>query len=185
MTRFLPVLAHSVLLVVAPFAVGAATNVAKGAAMPITVTSQAFQNMQPIPPKYTCDGQDISPPIAWKDVPPETKSIVLICDDPDAPVGTWTHWVCYGIPATVDSLPEDVPKKDSLPVGGCQGINSWLKLGYGGPCPPSGPHRYFFKVLALDVAMNLPSGKNRKDIEKAMRGHVIGQGELIGTYQRR
>jgi Raf kinase inhibitor-like YbhB/YbcL family protein len=156
----------------------------KGGAMSILVESAAFKHNQPIPSKYTCDGQEVSPPVAWKNVPEKTKSIVLICDDPDAPAGTWVHWVCYDIPANVMFIPEGVPKADTLPGGGKQGTTDFRNIGYGGPCPPSGTHRYFFKVYALDSMLNLPAGKSKKDIEHAMKGHIINQGELVGTYSR-
>jgi Raf kinase inhibitor-like YbhB/YbcL family protein len=157
----------------------------KGGPMAITVTSLAFAAMQAIPSKFTCDGENVSPPLSWSGVPGNAKSIVLIGDDPDAPAGTWVHWVCYDIPASVDTLAEGVAAAGALPFGGSQGINDFRKPGYGGPCPPGGTHRYFFKVYALDVMLNLPKGKAKKDIERAMKGHVIASGELIGTYSRR
>ena len=156
----------------------------KGGAMSILVESGAFKHNQPIPSKYTCDGQDVSPPLEWKNVPEKTKSIVLVCDDPDAPAGTWVHWVCYDIPAEVTFLPEDVPKADTLPGGGKQGTTDFRSIGYGGPCPPSGTHRYIIKVYALDRMLNLQAGKTKKEIEKAMKGHVLDKGELIGVYSR-
>ena len=156
----------------------------KGGAMSILVESTAFKNGQPIPAKFTCDGQDVSPPLAWKNIPEKAKSIVIICDDPDAPVGTWVHWVCYDIPASVTSLAEGVPKTDSLPEGGKQGISDFKRIGYGGPCPPSGTHRYFFKIFALDGMLGLPAGKTKKDIEHAMKGHIVDKGELVGVYSR-
>jgi Raf kinase inhibitor-like YbhB/YbcL family protein len=157
---------------------------AKGGAMHLAVTSTAFGAIQNIPKSYTCDGADISPPLAWGTVPNNSKSIVVICDDPDASVGTWVHWVCYDIPPVVDSLPEAVPASDTLSCGGKQGKNDFGKPGYGGPCPPSGTHRYFFKVYALDMALNLPSGKTKREIEKAMKGHILASGELVGKYSR-
>jgi Raf kinase inhibitor-like YbhB/YbcL family protein len=157
----------------------------KGAkAMAITLTSSAFSPMQAIPAKYTCDGADVSPPLAWKGVPDTARSLVLISDDPDAPMGTWVHWVCYDIPPTVDSLAENIPKTDSLPCGGQQGTTDFRRVGYGGPCPPGGTHRYFFKVYALDATLGLPAGSTKKEVEKAMRGHVLAQGELVGKYSR-
>jgi Raf kinase inhibitor-like YbhB/YbcL family protein len=154
-------------------------------AMSITIESPAFKSMQMIPSKYTCDGEDVSPPLTWRGVPPEAKSLVLISDDPDAPVGTWVHWVCYDIPPTVDSLPESVAKTDTLPCGGRQGITDFRRTGYGGPCPPSGTHRYFFKIHALDTVLDLPGGRTKKQIEQAMQGHILAQGELVGKYARR
>ena len=156
----------------------------KGGNMSIIVESPAFQQKQSIPMKYTCDGSDISPPLAWKNIPEKTKSIVVICDDPDSPAGTWVHWVCYDIPLSIDSFNENIPKTDSLPVGGKQGMTDFGRVGYGGPCPPSGTHRYFFKVFALDVVLGLPAGKSKKDIERAMKGHVLAWGELVGKYSR-
>jgi Raf kinase inhibitor-like YbhB/YbcL family protein len=152
--------------------------------MSITVTSPAFGPQQLIPSQYTCDGQDISPPLAWKPVPQKTKSIVIICDDPDAPAGIWVHWVCYDIPPSVDTLTEGLPKTDTLSCGGKHGKNDFGRIGWGGPCPPSGTHRYFFKVYALDIMLTLPAGKTKKNIEKAMKGHIVGQGELVGKYSR-
>ena len=156
----------------------------KGGTMSITVTSTAFGSMQPIPRKYTCDGEDVSPPLSWSNVPKNVKSIALICDDPDAPAGDWVHWVCYDIPPTVDSLSEAVPHGDILACGGKQGTTDFRKIGYGGPCPPGGTHRYFFKMYALDIMLNLPAEKTKKDILKAIKGHVLAQGELVGTYTR-
>jgi len=152
--------------------------------MSIIVKSSAFQNMQAIPSVYTCDGKNISPPLSWSGIPEMAKSLVLIADDPDAPAGTWVHWVVYDIPPAVTSLKEGAPKTDTLPEGGKQGINDSRKIGYDGPCPPGGTHRYFFKMYALDAVLNLPSGKNKKEIEKAMKGHILAQGELVGTYSR-
>jgi Raf kinase inhibitor-like YbhB/YbcL family protein len=157
----------------------------KGGSMTITVTSPAFASMQAIPGKYTCDGEDLSPPLSWSNVPGNAHSIVLICDDPDAPAGGWVHWVCYDIPSNVDSLPEAVPASDTLACGGRQGKTDFGKTGYGGPCPPGGTHRYFFKVYALDKMLNLPAGKTKKEIAKAIKGHVVASGELVGTYTRR
>lgn len=153
--------------------------------MKITVVSPAFEDMTTIPSTYTCDGADISPPLAWEGIPKEAQSIVLICDDPDAPAGTWVHWVCYDIPPSAGGLNENIPAADALPSGGKQGISDFGRIGYGGPCPPSGTHRYFFKVYALDTTFNLPAGQTKKQIEKAMRGHVIASGELVGVYARR
>jgi Raf kinase inhibitor-like YbhB/YbcL family protein len=158
----------------------------KGAAMPsIVVDSPAFGQKQPIPQRYTCDGEDMSPPLAWKNVPPGSKSIVLISDDPDAPSGDWVHWVVYDLSPEIDSLPEHIATTDTILGGkGKQGRNDFRRIGYGGPCPPSGTHRYFFKIYALDMLLDLPAGKSKKEIEHAMKGHVVAQGELIGTYQR-
>ncbi len=138
-----------------------------------------------IPKKYTCDGPDVSPPLNWSDVPTETKSLALITDDPDAPMGTWVHWVAWNIPPTAHALEEDVPKRDSLPNGMRQGTTDFRRIGYGGPCPPSGTHRYFFKLYALDTGLNLPPSTTKKELEKAMQGHILKQAELMGKYARK
>ncbi len=150
------------------------------------ITSSAFQEGSAIPEKYTCDGADHSPPLAWSGAPAAAKSLVLISDDPDAPVGTWVHWVLYDLPATVTELPENQPKTDTIPAGGSQGLNDFRRLGYGGPCPPPGkPHRYFFRLYALDTRLGLKPGATRKEVDKAMEHHILAQGHLMGTYKRR
>ena len=143
--------------------------------------STAFSNNQIIPKKYTCDGDDVSPPLAWDNVPKASKSLVLIFDDPDAPRGTWDHWILFNIPSQVNALPENIAE---LPNGTLEGLNSWGNAGYGGPCPPSGIHRYIFKLYALDVLLNLPEKATKPVILKAMDGHVIALAELIGKYER-
>lgn len=153
------------------------------------VTSPNFVNQGEIPMKYTCDGGDSSPALAWADVPEGTKSFVLIVDDPDAPDPanprmTWVHWVIYNIPATVFSLPEGVMERD-LPKGTLPGLNDWKKTGYGGPCPPVGKHRYFHKLYALDVVLPDLKSPSKAKLEKAMEGHVLSRAELIGLYQRK
>lgn len=147
--------------------------------------SPAFQQGEMIPGKYTCDGENISPALAWDPLPAAAKSLCLICDDPDAPSGTWVHWVVYNIPATVKSLPEGMPAKEKLPEGACQGISDFGSFGYGGPCPPGGTHRYFFKLYALDTVLALSGKVTKKQLEAAMQGHVVGQGELMGKYSRK
>lgn len=150
----------------------------------MTLESPAFAAGQPIPQKFTCEGADVSPPLRWSDPPAGTKDFALIADDPDAPAGTWVHWVLYNLPAETRSLPEAVPKSASA-AGGAQGQNDFRKTGYGGPCPPPGkPHRYFFKLYALGAALALPAGTQKKDVERAMQGHILAQAELVGTYQR-
>lgn len=156
-----------------------------GNTMTISLSSTDFGNMETIPAEFTCDGANISPPIAWSGLPQGTESVALICDDPDAPVGTWVHWVCYDIPPTVAGLAQGVPKTDVIPSGGKQGINDFSKVGYGGPCPPSGTHRYFFKLYALDCMLACDAGKSKQEIEQAMKGHILGTAELIGTYSRK
>lgn len=153
------------------------------------LTSPSFQDRGDIPKKYTCDGEDVSPPLKWSDVPEGTKSFALIVDDPDAPdpdnpKTTWVHWVLYDIPRTVPSLPEGLKRPD-LPKGALQGMNDWKKTGYGGPCPPVGKHRYFFKLYALDVVLPDLGRPTKAALEKAMEGHVLSKADLIGLYQRK
>jgi Raf kinase inhibitor-like YbhB/YbcL family protein len=150
----------------------------------IKVTSPAFAEDEKIPSQYACDGDNISPPLNWEKVPDGTKSIALIVDDPDAPGGTFVHWVLYDLPAHLEGLPEDLPRDKSFPIGGEQGINSSDELGYLGPCPPSGTHRYFFKVYALDEKTNLPAGETKAKLLEAMEGHILGQGQIMGKYRR-
>jgi Raf kinase inhibitor-like YbhB/YbcL family protein len=146
--------------------------------------SAVFEANQTIPTKYTCDGEDVSPPLTWDDPPTGTQSLVLICDDPDAPRGTWVHWVVYNLPPDVRNLPEGIPSQPTLSNGGIQGTNDFRKLGYGGPCPPSGSHRYFFKLYALDTLLDLEPGATKAQIEQAMQSHILAGGELIGNYTR-
>ncbi|HXG23454.1 MAG TPA: YbhB/YbcL family Raf kinase inhibitor-like protein [Chthonomonadales bacterium] len=154
--------------------------------MAIQLTSSAFTEGATIPTNYTCDGADVSPPLSWTGVPVEAKSLALICDDPDAPAGTWVHWVVYGIPATVTNLPEGVPQSETLPDGTKQGINDFRRIGYGGPCPPPGnPHRYYFKLYALDFVPTLAPRATKSDLVGAMKGHILAEGQLMGRYQRR
>lgn len=150
------------------------------------LTSTAFADGTPIPKLYTCDGRDISPPLAWSAPPPATKQLALICDDPDAPSGVFTHWVLYGLPADTRSLPEDLPKDPLLarPTGTTQGTNDFGRTGYGGPCPPKGRHRYRFTVYALSTDLKLPPRAKKADLTSAMSGHILDQGTLTGTYQR-
>ncbi len=149
-----------------------------------SLTSPAFEAGQPIPKQYTCDGQDVSPPLQWSDPPAGTQSLALIADDPDAPVGTWVHWVLYNLPANARSLDQVLPADAELSNGAHNGQNGWKKLGYGGPCPPGGTHRYFFKLYALDTILNLEAGAGKKQLEEAMRGHILAQTELMGKYTR-
>ena len=154
--------------------------------MTIQLTSSAFAEGAPIPEKYTCDGEDISPLLKWSNAPKGTKSLALICDDPDAPIGTWVHWVLYDIPPAVTELPEGVPTTEALPSGAKQGINDFKRLGYGGPCPPRGSaHRYFFTLYALDTELQLEPGATKKDLVRAMEGHILAEGRLMGTYKRK
>lgn len=153
----------------------------EGLPMTIEVTSTAFNDGQAIPSRYTCDGQDISPALAWRNVPAGAASLVLIMDDPDAPRGNWVHWVIFNMPTDVTGLPE---ASDAVPSGATEGNNSWKRTGYGGPCPPSGTHRYFFKLYAVDTLLDLSSGVTRGQVERAMEGHILDWGELMGTYTR-
>jgi len=157
--------------------------------MTLTLSSTAFENGDDIPAKYTCEGQDVSPPLKWDGVPADTRSLVLIVDDPDAPDPqaprmTWVHWVVYNIPVEADGLPEGVSCR-AMPAGAEEGVNDWKKIGYGGPCPPVGRHRYFHKLYALDILLDVMKKPTKSQIEAAMQGHVIGQAELMGTYIKR
>jgi hypothetical protein len=153
--------------------------------MNITVTSSAFTQGGSIPSKYTCGGQNISPPLEWTAPPAKTMSYALIADDPDAPRGTFTHWVVYNIPNTQTTLSESVPPSQSLQNGALHGRNDFGRSGYGGPCPPSGTHRYRFKVYALDTVLSLKAGASASELERAMDGHLLAQGELMGKYSRK
>ncbi len=147
--------------------------------------STAFTAGSAIPALHTCQGKDISPPLAWSGAPNGAKSFALICDDPDAPIVTWVHWVYYNIPGTVTSLPEAFTKQERPASGGIQGKSSFGDFGYGGPCPPWGTHRYYFRLYALDTALNLETGVKKKELLKAMEGHVLGTAELMGTYKKK
>lgn len=153
--------------------------------MNIELKSAAFEEGAMIPKLYTCDGKDISPPLSWSGVPAGAKSIALIMDDPDAPRGTWVHWVLFNIPPDTKSLAENAPRAPSLPNGAKHGANSWPKLGYGGPCPPGGTHRYYFKAYALDTILALESGITKSQLLKAMEGHILAEGQLMGRYTRK
>jgi len=148
------------------------------------IQSTAFENGSLIPPEYTCDGQNISPPLSWKSIPTDTKSLALICDDPDAPVGIWVHWVLFNLAAETTGLPEQVQTVKQLDNGALQGVNDFRKIGYGGPCPPGSTHRYFFKLYALDTLLDLPAGTSKAGLEHAMRGHILEETQLMGRYSR-
>ena len=152
--------------------------------MEIKITSSAFGEGAMIPARYTCDGADISPPLQWDAVPEGTKTIALICDDPDAPMGTWVHWVLFNLPAETKQLAENIPADETLADGARQGITDFGKIGYGGPCPPSGTHRYFFKIYALNTEIELPAGADKAQLLKAIQEHILGQGQLMGRYSR-
>lgn len=153
--------------------------------MSLAIQTDAFPNGGEIPRQYTCSGSDISPGLQWSGIPQNTKALALIVDDPDAPGGTWTHWVVWDIPAQAGHLPEAIPTDETLPSGARQGRNDFGRTGYGGPCPPSGKaHRYFFRLYALDQVLQLRAGSERPDLEDAMRHHVISQAEWMGTFKR-
>ncbi len=155
-----------------------------GEPMDIGITSPAFEQGSMIPEKYTCKGKDISPPLIWGGVPEGTKSICLICDDPDAPMGTWVHWVIYSIPPNTTGLPEGIPPKGILENGSTQGRNDFRKIGYGGPCPPAGTHRYYFRIYAIDTKIDLEPGATKKELLKIIEGHILAQGQLMGKYKK-
>jgi len=150
-------------------------------AMSFELTSTAFEQGEPIPVQYSCDGEDISPPLVWGDPPEGAQSLTLIMDDPDAPGGTWDHWIVFNIPAEVRELPEAASTND---IGGTFGQNSWGRSDYGGPCPPSGTHRYFFKLYALDTTLNLDENADKSQVLAAMEGHIQAETELMGTFSR-
>ena len=158
----------------------------KGEAMAIKLTSPAFEEGNPIPVKHTGQGDDVSPALQWTGVPDGTKSLALICDDPDAPAGTWVHWVIWSIQPEATGLPEAVPQKAELKDGSKQGMNDFRQTGYGGPMPPAGKaHRYFFKLYALDAQPDLKPGATKAKLLDAMKGHILAEGQLMGTYQHR
>jgi hypothetical protein len=153
--------------------------------MSFKLSSTAFVPGGMIPKQFSCDGTDLSPALEWSGAPENTRSFSLIADDPDAPVGTWVHWVLYDLPADAKQLAEGVPKDELLSNGAHQGKNDFRRIGYGGPCPPPGPaHRYFFKMYALDAKLNLKAGASKAEVEKAMVGHILAQATLMGRYQR-
>ncbi len=152
--------------------------------MNITITSTAFAEGDMIPRKYTCDGTNTSPPLAWSGVPENTKSLALINDDPDAPMGIWVHWILFNIPPSVKNLIQDIPPTKTLENGAKHGINDFGRFGYGGPCPPGGTHRYYFKLYALDTELSQEPGLTKDELLEAMQGHVLAEGKLMGKYQR-
>jgi len=161
------------------------TSQAKGGtAMSIIVNSTAFKEGEIIPTKFTCDGENVSPALEWSGIPRGTKSLALIADDPDAPRGTWVHWVLFNIPANLNGLPENIPPQSTLKNGARHGINDSRKIGYDGPCPPGGTHRYYFKLYVLDVELSLETGATKAQLIKAMDGHILGEGQLMGKYKR-
>jgi len=153
--------------------------------MTISVSSSAFPEGGMIPARYTGDGADVSPPLTWTGIPEGIQSIALICEDPDAPGCTWVHWVMWNIPPGLNGLPENVPPDPELPDGSRQGVTDFRQPGYGGPCPPSGTHRYYFRVYALDAMLDLPGNAGKAGLLKAMRGRLLAEGQLMGKYSRR
>jgi Raf kinase inhibitor-like YbhB/YbcL family protein len=141
--------------------------------------SEAFPEGGVIPGRHTCDGVDVSPPLSWRDAPAETVTFALVMDDPDAPAGTWVHWVLFDVPAAVSEI-----REGTTPRGSREGKNSWRRSGYGGPCPPSGTHRYVFRLYAVDCALGLASGTTATDLARALRGHVLAEARLMGRYAR-
>jgi len=153
--------------------------------MKLQISSDSFNHEGTIPDEFTCDGEDLSPQLSWNGVPSETQSLALIVDDPDAPIGTWVHWVIYDMPAILTQLPRGIPQLPEVEGIGKQGENGSKQIGYMGPCPPGGNHhRYFFKLYALDTRLDLPSGATKAELEQSMQGHILAQGQLIGLYGR-
>ena len=148
--------------------------------------SASFEEGVAIPVRHTCDGADVSPPLEWSGAPPAVKTFALICDDPDAPAKTWVHWVLFNLPAATARLNENVPKAELLDDGARQGTTDFGRVGYGGPCPPPGkPHRYFFRLYALDRSLDLKPGTTKAEVERAIKGHVLAEAQLMGTYGRK
>ena len=153
--------------------------------MSFEIASTAFSNGGMIPKKFTCDGPDVSPPLRWTGALAATQSFALIMHDPDAPVGIWVHWVLYNLPPNTTELPEGVEKQEQLANGATQGRNDFRRIGYGGPCPPPGmPHRYYFKLYALDTKLSLKAGATNPELERAIKSHVLGESEVVGRYGR-
>jgi hypothetical protein len=157
---------------------------AGGDKMKFVITSSAFSEGGMIPRQYSCDGPDVSPELFWEGVPEDTRSLALICDDPDAPVGTWVHWVLFNIPAGEKGLPAQIAPDATLSNGALHGTNDFRRLGYGGPCPPGGTHRYYFKLYALDTTLPLDAGATKAQVEAAMAGHILAHAQLMGKYKR-
>jgi Raf kinase inhibitor-like YbhB/YbcL family protein len=156
--------------------------------MTLSIQSKSFRHDEMIPADYTCDGRNISPPLAWSGIPPEAKSLALIVDDPDAPDPaapkmTWVHWVLYNIPVSAQGLAENIAAA-SLPAGTREGLNDWGRQGYGGPCPPIGRHRYYFKLYALDTVLGDLQSPTKEQVEQALKGHILAKAQLVGLYQR-
>ena len=156
----------------------------EGYAMKLDIKSTAFEGGDSIPKQYTCDGTDISPQLSWSQPPEGTGSMVLICDDPDAPMGTWVHWVLYGLSPDTLEISEGIPDDKEVLGGAKHGVNDFRKYGYGGPCPPGGTHRYFFKLYAVDTEVDLDPGATKDEVLDAIKGHILAEGQLMGRYSR-
>jgi Raf kinase inhibitor-like YbhB/YbcL family protein len=152
--------------------------------MNFKISSSSFKDGEFIPTRYTCDGANVSPPLVWTAPPEKTKSFALINDDPDAPIGDWVHWILFNIPADTSELKEESSSKHNLPKGTIEGMNDFRKNNYGGPCPPSGTHRYFFKLYALDIPLQLKESTTKKQLLDAMKGHILAEATLMGKYKR-
>ena len=173
------------ILVVLALVVPAEVHGQKASSSKIELKTTSFTPGDFIPKRFTCEASDVSPALAWTDPPPGTQSFAIIEDDPDAPSGTFVHWLVYDLPAAYRSLPEALPGNDQMPDGGRQGTNGFSRTGYNGPCPPRGkPHRYFIRLYALDAKLDLRPAATRRELEAAMKGHILAQGELMGRYQR-
>ncbi|HEY0544021.1 MAG TPA: YbhB/YbcL family Raf kinase inhibitor-like protein [Pyrinomonadaceae bacterium] len=168
--------------VASPTAATSSTPASKGA---MKLTSSAFADGEMIPAKYTCDGENVSPPLKWEGVPEKARTVALFMEDADAPGGRFAHWVLYNLSASAKELPENIPPEKQPAGVARQGTNDFKQIGYGGPCPPSGTHRYFFKLYALDTELALDAGATREDLLNAMQGHIIGQGDLVGKYEKK
>lgn len=167
------------------WALSCSTHPQQTAPLTLQLTSTDFSSGGDIPKRFTCEGDDTSPALQWKEPPAGTQSFALIAVDPDAPVGTWVHWVIYDLPPTQRSLAQNFPKTEQSNDGSRQGTNDFKMIGYGGPCPPPGtPHRYFFKLYALNIKLNLEPGATKKEVERAMQGHILARGEYLGRYSR-
>ena len=175
----------TVAVLMATVLLGGSQSSSSGGKMTFSISSSDFQNGGELPKKFTCDGADSSPELSWTDPLTGTHSLALIADDPDAPVGTFTHWVLFNLPEDTRNLPANLSKVDELPNGARQGRNGFRKIGYGGPCPPPGkPHRYFFKLYALDRKLDLKPGATGEELERAIQGHTTGRAEIMGKYGR-
>lgn len=179
---------RSILLALCCFLMGtAALTYAENSDLPITsisLKSTAFKNGGMIPKAHSCDGKDVSPPLSWSGVPKGTQSLAIVCEDPDAPAGIWVHWVVFNIPTDVNKLPKGLPPDGTLRDGAKQGMNDFHRLGYGGPCPPSGTHRYYFRIYALNKKLDRKPGLTKFQLIRAMEGHILAQGQLMGKYER-